>query len=133
MAPRIFSNNVAAQWSYGVNTSYQAQKFQPENPSHAKRGDLNDMRVIEKADVAKLEPLLCSIKAAVVLLGRSERFVIDALSRGLIKGVKSDRRTMIVVESLRDYVASLEPARGTPNPPRRRVRYEIVRSRRTAP
>jgi hypothetical protein len=91
------------------------------------------MRVIEKADVAKLEPMLCSIKAAVAIIGRSERFVIDALSRGLIKGVKSDRRTMILVERLRDYVAGLEPAPGTPNPPRRRVRYEIERPRRTAP
>jgi hypothetical protein len=79
------------------------------------------MRVIEKADIASLEPLLCSIQAGTAIIGRSERFIIDALARGLIKGVKSDRRTLLVVQSLKDYAASLPPAKGTINPaPRRR-------------
>jgi hypothetical protein len=79
------------------------------------------MRVIEKADIAPLEPLLCSIQAGITILGRSERFIIDAIARGELKAVKSDRRTLLVVQSLKDYVASLPPAKGTPNPPRRRV------------
>ena len=80
------------------------------------------MRVVEKADIAPLEPLLCSIKAAITILGRSERFIIDAIARGELKAVKSDRRTLLVVQSLKDYVASLPPAKGTINrPPRRRV------------
>jgi hypothetical protein len=65
------------------------------------------MKVIEKADVATIEPLLCSIEAATAIIGRGERFVIDAIARGVIKGVKSDRRTLVVVQSLKDYVASL--------------------------
>jgi hypothetical protein len=82
------------------------------------------MRVIEKADIAPLEPLLCSIQAGTAIIGRSERFIIDAIARGVLKAVKSDRRTLLVVQSLKDYVANLErqhTAKGTPNPRRRRV------------
>ena len=77
------------------------------------------MRVIEKADIAQIEPLLCSIQAGTAIIGRSERFIIDAIARGYIKAVKSDRRTLLVVQSLKDYVAKLPPAKGTKNPPRR--------------
>ena len=90
------------------------------------------MKVIEKADVAPIEPLLCSIEAVTAIIGRSKRFIIDAIARGVLKAVKSDRRTLLVVQSLKDYVANLEatkPAKGTPNPPRRRVTYEIQRMR----
>lgn len=78
------------------------------------------MRVVEKVDIAPLEPLLCSIKAGMAIIGRSERFIIDAIARGEIRAVKSDRRTLIVVQSLKDYVASLPPAKGTKDPSRRR-------------
>jgi hypothetical protein len=85
------------------------------------------MRVIEKADIAPLEPLLCSIQAGQTIIGRSERFIIDGISRGLFKAVKSDRRTLLVVQSLKDYVDKLiaeAPAKGTPNPPRLHLAYE---------
>ena len=72
------------------------------------------MRVIEKADIASLEPLLCSIQAGTAIIGRSERFIIDAIARGKIKAVKSDRRTLLDVQSLKDYAASLPAAKGTP-------------------
>jgi hypothetical protein len=77
------------------------------------------MRVIEKAEIAPLEPLLCSIEAGTKIIGRSERFIIDAIARGQIQAVKSDRRTLLVVQSLKDYVTSLPPAKGTLNPRRR--------------
>jgi hypothetical protein len=82
------------------------------------------MRVIEKADIAPLEPLLCSIQAGTAIISRSERFIIDAIARGELEAVKSNRRTLLVVQSLKDYVANLRHgnrAKGTPNPPRRRV------------
>jgi hypothetical protein len=79
------------------------------------------MRVIEKVDIAPLEPLLCSVKAGQAIIGRSERFIYDAVATGKIKAVKSDRRMLLVVQSLRDYVASLPPAKGTPYPAHRRV------------
>jgi len=77
------------------------------------------MRVIEKADIAPLEPLLCSIQAGTAIIGRSERFIIDAIAQGKIKAVKSDRRTPLVVQSLKDYAKSLPAAKGTINPPKR--------------
>jgi excisionase family DNA binding protein len=80
------------------------------------------MRVIEKADIAPLEPLLCSIKAGEAILGHSERFIIDAIAKGKIRAVKSGRRTLLVVESVKQYAKSLPRARGTINPPRRHLR-----------
>ncbi len=77
------------------------------------------MRVVEKADIAPLEPLLCSIQAGTAIIGRSERAIVDAIAQGKIKAVKSDRCTLLVVQSLRDYVAALPPAKGTMNRPRR--------------
>jgi hypothetical protein len=76
------------------------------------------MKVIEKADIATIEPLLCSIQAGTAIIGRSERFIIDAIARGTLKAVKSDRRTLLVVQSLKDYVAGLPAARGTIDPSR---------------
>ena len=64
---------------------------------------------------------MCSIQAGTAIIGRSERFIIDAIARGLIRAKKSDRRTLLEVKSLKDYAASLPPAKGTPNPTRRRV------------
>jgi hypothetical protein len=72
------------------------------------------MRVIEKADIAPLEPLLCSIEAGTAIIGRSQRFIIDAIARGQLQAVKSDRRTLLVVQSLKDYAAKLPAAKGTP-------------------
>jgi hypothetical protein len=40
------------------------------------------MRVVEKADISPLEPLLCSVQAGTAIIGRSERFIIDAIARG---------------------------------------------------
>lgn len=79
------------------------------------------MRTVEKADIAPLEPMLCSVQAAVKILGRSERSIIDAIARGQIQAVKSDRRTLVVVQSLKDYVAGLPRAKGTPNGSRSRA------------
>jgi hypothetical protein len=69
----------------------------------------------EQADLPKIEPLLCSIKAGSVILGRSTRAIIDMIARGEIKAVKSDRRTLLVVESLKSYAASLPAAKGCIN------------------
>jgi hypothetical protein len=80
------------------------------------------MRTVEKLDVTPVEPLLCSIKAGETILGRSERSIVDLIARGEIAAVKSDRRTMLVYESLKKYVAKLvaeQPAKGTPLPRRR--------------
>ena len=71
------------------------------------------MRAIDKTDVTPLEPMLCSIQTAIKLLARSERSIIDMIARGELKAVKSDRRTLVVVQSLKDYVARMPAAKGT--------------------
>ena len=43
------------------------------------------------------------------LTGRGLTWVYVALADGRLKGVKSDGRTLIVIESIRAYVAALPP------------------------
>ncbi len=80
-------------------------------------------RVIERKDVAApVQPIFCSVEAATVIIARSERFVIDAIARGVIQAKKSDRRTLVLVQSLYDYANSLPPAKLTPDNRERRKR-----------
>jgi hypothetical protein len=76
------------------------------------------MRVIEKADIAQLKPLLCSIDAGKTIIGRGTQAIYDLIGAGEIRAVKSDGRTLLVVESLYEYVDSLQAAKVAP--PRRR-------------
>jgi hypothetical protein len=80
------------------------------------------MRVIEKCDVGTLEPMLCSIEAATALIGRGQTFIIDAIARGVIDAVKSDRRTLVKVQSLKSYVDSLPAPKLKPDNRDRRRR-----------
>jgi hypothetical protein len=91
---------------------------------------MHEMRVIEKANVAGIEPIFCSITAGALILSRSKRFILDAIARGKIKAVKSDTRTLLVVKSLKDYAKSLPAAKGTINAPHRRVALEGIQHMR---
>jgi len=70
--------------------------------------------------VARMEvnPILVSIPQAGQMLGRGVSTVYDLIGAGLIRAVKSDGRTLVVVESLREYANSLPAAKVAP--PRRR-------------
>jgi hypothetical protein len=57
-----------------------------------------------------LQPILCTIPVGAQMIGRGVTFIYTALAEGKIRGVKSDKRTLLVVESLREYAASLPPA-----------------------
>jgi hypothetical protein len=72
------------------------------------------------SDVASLErqvppvmpgALLCTIPQGAAMISRGQTFIYDGIARGLFQAVKSDGRTLLVIESLREYVASLPPAR----------------------
>ena len=58
------------------------------------------------------------------MIGRGTQAIYDLIGGGKIRAVKSDGRTLIVVESLREYAASLPPAKVRPprhrRPPRMR-------------
>jgi hypothetical protein len=72
-------------------------------------------KLIDKTQIVRIEPLLCSVAEASVITGRSKRFIADGIARGLFAGKKSDGRTLLVVQSLKDYVAALPAAKGTKN------------------
>jgi hypothetical protein len=72
-------------------------------------------KLIDKTEIVRIEPLLCSVAEATVMTGRSKRFIADGIARGLFAAKKSDGRTLLVVQSLKDYVAGLPAAKGTRN------------------
>jgi hypothetical protein len=63
--------------------------------------------------------ILCTIPRAAAMIGRGQTFIYGAIGDGRIEAVKSDKRTLVVVESLRRYAASLPPAKIKPPKPRR--------------
>jgi hypothetical protein len=69
-----------------------------------------------EATVSVLEPILCSIPDGATFIARGQSFVYEAIADGKIKAVKSDGRTLLVVESLRQYAASLPEAKIKPTP-----------------
>lgn len=72
--------------------------------------------------------VLCTILQAAALVCRGERWVYEALADGRIRGVKSDRRTLIVVKSLHDYVAGLPSAYIKPSSRQRKRNPALVAS-----
>ena len=70
---------------------------------------------------ASLPPILCTIRQAAAMIARGETFIYGAIGDGRIKAVKSDNRTLVVVESLRSYASSLPAAKIRPQyqPPQR--------------
>jgi hypothetical protein len=79
---------------------------------------------LEETSEVSLPPILCRIPQAAAMIGRGERFIYEAIATGLIEAVKSDKRTLVVVDSLRSYVRKLQsecPAKIKPMKRRRRV------------
>jgi hypothetical protein len=68
------------------------------------------------AIIARMEvpPILVSIPQACQMIGRGTQAIYDLIGGGKIRAVKSDGRTLIVVESLREYADSLPPAKISP-------------------
>lgn len=67
-----------------------------------------------------IDPILAPIQQAAAMIGRGTTFIYEAISDGRIRAVKSDKRTLVVVESLVDYANSLPPAKLNQAPRRRR-------------
>jgi hypothetical protein len=67
---------------------------------------------------ASLPPILVSIPQACQMLGRGTQAIYDLIGGGKIRAVKSDGRTLVRVDSLREYADSLPPAKV--RPPRNR-------------
>jgi hypothetical protein len=67
----------------------------------------------------EMEPLLVSIPQTSQLIGRCVATVYELLGSGQLRGVKSDNRTLIPMDSIKEYVESLKPAVVAPRPKRR--------------
>ncbi len=63
-------------------------------------------------------PILVPIPTAADMIGRGITFIYEAIADGRFQAVKSDGRTLVVVESLRSYAAGLPPAKIKPIPKR---------------
>ena len=70
------------------------------------------------ASKMELPPILVPVKQASSMIGRGTQAIYDLIGGGKIRAVKSDGRTLIVVESLREYAANLPQAKVAP--PRKR-------------
>jgi len=81
--------------------------------------------------IVVVSPILVTIPTAADMLGRGITFIYEALGDGRIEGVKSDGRTLIRVQSLHAYAASLPRAQVKPihRPP---ARLRTRRRRRAA-
>jgi hypothetical protein len=77
-----------------------------------------------------LPPILCTIPQAAATIARGTRFIYEAIANGKIDAVKSDKRTLIVVDSLRRYATSLPQAKIKPLTRRRRIAQEDIQPMR---
>jgi hypothetical protein len=59
-------------------------------------------------------PILVPIPAACAMIGRCQSALYELIGAEKIRAVKSDGRTLVVVDSLREYAASLPPAKVAP-------------------
>jgi hypothetical protein len=66
------------------------------------------------ANVQSGQPLLVRIPDAATMIGRGQSFIYEAIAANKIKAVKSDKRTLVVVSSLHEYVATLKAAKIKP-------------------
>jgi hypothetical protein len=65
-----------------------------------------------------VEPLLVSIPQTSQVISRCVATVYELIGAGQLVAVKSDGRTLVTMDSIKGYVASLPPAKVAP--PRRR-------------
>jgi hypothetical protein len=66
----------------------------------------------------EVEPILCSVPQGCQMLGTGIQGMYDLIGAGLVQAVKRGTRTLLVVESLRQYAKTLPAA--TVSPPRKR-------------
>jgi hypothetical protein len=86
-------------------------------------GHNNQPEPIERQAPPPVMPgaILCTIQQGAALIGRGTRFIYEAIATDKIRAVKSDKRTLVVVESLREYAAGLPAAKIKPQSKKRRA------------
>ena len=71
-----------------------------------------------ETSIVEVMPLLVPVKQACTIIGRGQSALYELIGGGKICAVKSDGRTLIDVDLLREYAKSLPPAKIAP--PRKR-------------
>jgi hypothetical protein len=84
---------------------------------------------IQDDEMSSLSPILCRIPQAATMISRCERFIYEAIATGQIEAVKSNKRTLVVVESLYRYAAALPRAKIKPLVRRTRAGTNVTASR----
>jgi hypothetical protein len=67
----------------------------------------------------EIEPLLVSIPQTCQLVGRCTATIYELLGSGQLEGKKSDGRTLVTMDSIKQYVASLPKAEIAARPKRK--------------
>jgi hypothetical protein len=67
----------------------------------------------------EIEPLLVSIPQTSQIIGRGTATIYELLGSGQLDGKKSDNRTLVTMESIKRYVASLPKAEIATRPKRK--------------
>ena len=57
------------------------------------------------------DPVLVPLNQAATMIGQHRRTIYSLIAAGRIKAVKSGRSTLVVYDSIKQYIASLPPAR----------------------
>jgi hypothetical protein len=79
----------------------------------------------------EVEPILCSVPQACQMIGIGTQGMYDLIGAGLVRAVKRGTRTLLVVQSLKDYVDTLPLA--TVAAPRKRKPQHQREAEITAP
>jgi hypothetical protein len=61
-------------------------------------------------NLAGCDPFLVPVKQASAAIGKSPRSIYQLMATGELQGVKSGRNTLVVYNSIKEYVAKLPPA-----------------------
>lgn len=74
-----------------------------------------------------MDSMACSISDAAKMLGLGRSFVYELLAQKRLRAVKSGSRTLVLTDSIRDYLDGLPPAEisGRVRERRRRVAAQI--------
>ena len=57
-----------------------------------------------------IDPVLVPLNQAATMIGQHRRTIYSLIAAGRIKAVKSGRSTLVVYDSIKQYIASLPPA-----------------------
>jgi Helix-turn-helix domain len=82
------------------------------------------------SSVSRMEvpPIAVAVPQAAQMIGRCVATIYELIGSGQIKAVKSDGRTLIIVQSLHQYINSLPEAKIAPRPRRKPQHLRLAKT-----